>query len=468
MDFTTIKKSFFLVFLFVATIASAQTKIHLLKILDTDMTSDDGAFPSELRNGALNTRIQIDIEAAFLAKYLNLSENDIIHYEVSGKDKDGKQNFTKAGLNRSLDSLVSLCKMGDYVIVANYTHGLRSDRNNTDAPQISLGPDFAKEYYYFDDVLLKIESAKPAFILSLVTACQKQIHDRTLVDNPLRSRSTPFHNPPARTFVGANNREESIYQYQLLFQNPSYQSYQTVSVELYSCSPDQYSYVNADGGTFAYEFFKTFKQKMSVGGTNAISWKNIASVVKMNVEETTTNFDKGLQTPFGVIRYINSEGRVIKREGLCEKVKKEAIPLEKQDVYLQYTNLDKKPSFNLATRFVILAYSYLAEGYSKISLQTLDIAIVALEKEVLRNQKNKGKISESRNTTHAENTIYFLGKAYECKARALDNGTNDDEVKKCFEIARQLYKKLGAKSSTELMTNKIKELEKEKFDVIRP
>jgi hypothetical protein len=461
MNFTFTKSIFLLIFLSLTTLGVAQKRIHVLEILDTDMVSSDATHPAELRNGAENTRFQIKIEAEFLMKYLKLTESDVKYYEVSGKDKDGKDNFTKAGVATAINSLVSNCHPGDYVLIANYTHGLRSDRNNTDAPQISLGPNYAHEYYYFDDILVEIEKAKPAFILSLVTACQKNIRDLAITDNPLRVPVQPRVN---RERVAPNeNREESAYQYQRLFENPIFQNYSTVSVELYSCSKNAFSYVDSHGGTFAHEFFKIFKQKLSLGGRAEISWKNIAFAVKTNVVQLTTNNEDGKQTPVGIIRYIGGDGQ-IKKEYLDESVRKEVIPLENQDIYIEYTNLKKNPSFRLAIRFVVLAISYMEEAYPELSLKTLDIAIPALEKQMFRN--NKAKVVIPKNViTDAGDVVYFLGKAYEFKGRILAE-TNPEEAKKCFEIAKEQFERIGAKSSDAVMKRRLDELKR--FKVIRP
>jgi hypothetical protein len=314
--FFTMKKSlFFVIFICLSAVLLAQDKqIHVLLILDTDFYSREYAYSSELQNGAENTRIHVRQEALFLMRHFNLTENDVHFYEVSGERKQGKNNFTAEGLQMTLDSMTQQVQPQDIVIVASYSHGMKSERANI-APIVCIGAVHDRDYLYFDDVLKKIEEKHPSFILSLVTACQKDVHTQL---QAVAANSPRY--PTSYKGVGiapTMNRKGSTFQYTKLFENEAFNQFRTVSVEFYSCQKDQVAYVDSWGGIFFKEWLDVFDKKISKGGTYDISWEKIAQQVRDNVEDATTHSGHGTQSPIALIRYIKPNGTVIKE--YCDK-----------------------------------------------------------------------------------------------------------------------------------------------------
>ncbi len=102
-----------------------------MTIVDTDMQAADLSFPTELRDGAMYVRSHIAAEAKFLAYNLNLTEQDIHFYEVSGAAGEGMNNFTPDGVFAQLDTMRTMVRQGDIVLVATYSHGVRGINNAT-------------------------------------------------------------------------------------------------------------------------------------------------------------------------------------------------------------------------------------------------------------------------------------------------------------------------------------------------
>jgi hypothetical protein len=427
-------------------------KIHVLLILDTDFYSRDVAYHTELQTGAANIRMHVVQEAKFLMRHWNLTEQDVCIYEVSGEHMQGKRNFTAQGLVSVLDTMTNHIQQGDCVITATYTHGMRSDRNTTVAPELCIGPAEAYDYFYFDDILLKIERKKPSLMLSIVTACQADLHIE-VAQGPRRTSARYERTELGRATAVSLNRRNSRYQYECLFDNPDYANFKTVSIEFYSCAKGQVSYVDSYGGVFFKEFLRALDEKISRGGNYKINWNIIAQAIKDNVEPTTENCPNGLQSPVALVRYIKENGTQVPIYLTESRKKPTHVIIDTLSVKFQHTDILKgrrQPSLDLCRRFVKLGASYMMYGSRANALKVADTVIYFLKKKVDYNEKHHIKPGK-KNINDAGDAMYYLAMAYEIRASAMDYEANPAGAKESLEKAFELYEKLNAISSKEVI-----------------
>ncbi len=337
----------------------AQQRIHLIKIVDTDVPGH-----GDMRMGAEELIGVMNREIVSLAKGLGFNEIDLktkkFDYEVTGSKYNN--NFSLKSINELLDTIA--CK-NDIVIVATYTHGVRSERPKDVYPLLSL----ASETIHFQDILNKLISKKPSFMLSIVTSCQA---------GPANNIFSP--QIETKYVSTASGMLRSPEKYEKLFIEKK-DDVQTVSVEFLSCSPSEYSYVDIYGGPFFYKLINIFRTTLDKNSNvKEINWKYIANELNQGFVKQTKNRAYGSQCPNSLMREFrhNKVPVITKLSGCYDNPK-----LTYSDYYKPYKN---GISHTFAVRLVKLANSYRSakcDNCNEYALETLDKAI-----EVLRKHKD--------------------------------------------------------------------------------
>jgi tetratricopeptide (TPR) repeat protein len=408
----------------------AQEKVHLINVIATD----DPDYT--ISNGAL--RIKNDIQTQFKNNLIDKLGYEVIEYDVTGK------NFNEDKLKHEISNLE--CQ-GDIVIFLYAGHGFRYDNEVDELPHLKLN--YEENEFTFGmstrTIINGLKAKKPSTLITIINSC-----NNVPSKYDLNEGLTPSTQGGYNYISGAGSSDDiNGARLEELF-NSNLQDKGMNMVTLISCSKNQQSWFNVNGGFFHEVFMTEFNN--AVKSEKQISWNDIATETQKKTAFAIGRWnenhkDEGLQIaqcPSYIIE--DNNGKIIYSK-TCEN--NDAIGGNTADIseptsistlyeYQEYINGTKKPPFWLARNFVKLGDSYINAGGNDEAIRILSAA-----EPVIKSKPNEkyllASLYENMGLAYLQKQDYEVAKSYLLQARSLYEQT---EAKASVSVIDALLKKI--------------------------